>query len=41
MISGNLTKMLFELVDISSEVQEDGGGSTPYMAFNGLTISGK
>ena len=41
MISGNLTKMLFELVDISSEVQEDGVGSTPYMAFNGLTISGK
>ena len=41
MVSGNLTDMLFKLVDISSEVREDGGSATPYMAFDGLTISGK
>jgi len=41
MVSGNLTDMLFKLVDISSEVKEDGSSSSPYMAFDGLTISGK
>lgn len=41
MISGNLTEMLFKLVDISSETKEDGNSVTPYMAFDGLTISGK
>ncbi|MBO4235679.1 MAG: TldD/PmbA family protein [Firmicutes bacterium] len=41
MVSGNLTDMLFKLVDISSEVKEDGSTSVPYMAFDGLTISGK
>lgn len=41
MVSGNLTEMLFRLVDISKEVKEDGSSVTPYMAFDGLTISGK
>lgn len=41
MVSGNLTEMLFKLVDISKEVKEDGGSCTPYVAFEGLTISGK
>ena len=41
MVSGNLTEMLFKLVDISKEVKEDGESSTPYVAFEGLTISGK
>ena len=41
MVSGNITEMLFKLVDISREVKEDGGMSVPYMAFDGLTISGK
>ncbi len=41
MVSGNLTDMLFKLVDISKEVRLDGGSVRPYMAFEGLTISGK
>ena len=41
MISDNLPDMLFRLRDISKEVQESGGSSVPYMAFDGVTISGK
>ena len=41
MVSGNITEMLFKLVDISKEVCMDGHSVTPYMAFDGLTISGK
>ena len=41
MISDNLPEMLFRLRDISKEVLEDGGCSIPYMAFDGVTISGK
>lgn len=41
MISGNLAQLLVNLTDISSETVEDGGSSMPYMAFGGVTISGK
>ncbi len=41
MISGNLAKMLNELVDISSETVADGISVLPYAAFGGITISGK
>ena len=41
MISDNLPEMLFRLRDISKEVLEDGTCSIPYMAFDGVTISGK
>lgn len=41
MVSGNIAEMLFKLVDISQEVSIDGHAVTPYMAFDGLTISGK
>ena len=41
MISDNLPDMLFRLRDISKDVQEDGSVSIPYMAFDGVTISGK
>lgn len=41
MISGNLAQLLVNLVDISKEKVEDGYSSMPYMAFNGVTISGK
>ena len=41
MISANLNEMLFSLKDISREVLEDGSMSVPYMAFDGVTISGK
>ena len=41
MISGNLSEMLKNVRAISREVLEDGGMSVPYMAFDGVTISGK
>ena len=41
MISANLYEMLFHLKDISSETMDNGEVSLPYMAFDGITISGK
>ena len=41
MISGNLAEMLQNLRAVSREVMEDGAMSVPYMAFDGVTISGK
>lgn len=41
MISGNLSDMINNLVDISSDVIADGTSLLPYAAFGGITISGK
>ena len=41
MISGNLADMLLHLRGISSEQVADGMSVLPYMAFDGITISGK
>lgn len=41
MISGNLADMLLHLRAVSREVLEDGSVSMPYMAFDGVTISGR
>jgi PmbA protein len=41
MISGNLATMLNNLVGISKETLVDGSVVAPYMAFDGITISGK
>lgn len=41
MINGNLATMLMNLVDISKEVVCDGGTVLPYMAFDGIVVSGK
>ncbi len=41
MIAGNMADMLLHLRDISSEQVVDGMGALPYMAFDGITISGK
>ena len=41
MISGNLASMLENLRDVSRETLEDGSMSVPYMAFDGITVSGK
>ena len=41
MISGCVPDMLKNIRGISSDVLTDGDGSLPYIAFNGLTISGK
>ena len=41
MISGCVPDMLMNIRDISSDTLKDGSGSLPYMAFDGLTISGK
>jgi len=41
MISGNLADLLNNLIDISSETVCDGASRLPYMAFGGVTISGK
>ena len=41
MISGNLADMLQNLRAVSRELLEDGTLSVPYMAFDGVTISGK
>lgn len=41
MISGNLADMLNNLVSISKETLVNGSVVAPYMAFDGITISGK
>ena len=41
MISANLLEMLFRLRGISRETLDCGTSSVPYMAFDGITISGK
>lgn len=41
MISGCVPDMLMHIRDISSDTLKDGNGSLPYIAFDGLTISGK
>ena len=41
MISGCVPDMLMNIRDISSDTLKDGSGNLPYMAFDGLTISGK
>ena len=41
MISGNMADMLLHLRAISSEQVADGMSVLPYMAFDGITISGK
>ena len=41
MISGNLADMLMRVRDISSDQVADGMSVLPYMAFDGITISGK
>ncbi len=41
MISGNLASMLNSLVAISKETLVDGTVVAPYMAFDGITVSGK
>jgi len=41
MISGNLADMMNNLIAISKETLEDGSIVAPYMAFGGITVSGK
>lgn len=41
MISGNLAEMLQNITDISRETAEDGSCVLPWVAFNGVTVSGK
>ncbi len=41
MISGCVPDMLNQIRDISRDVLEDGSMSVPYIAFDGITISGK
>ena len=41
MISGNLATMLMNVVGISKEVVCDGSCVLPYMAFDGIVVSGK
>ncbi len=41
MINGNIATMLMNLVDISKEVLLDGCDVIPYMAFDGIVVSGK
>ena len=41
MISGCVPDMLKQIRAISSDTLKDGSGSLPYVAFDGLTISGK
>lgn len=41
MISGNLAEMLNNLVAVSKETLVDGSVVAPYMAFDGITVSGK
>ena len=41
MISGCVPEMLKQIRDISSDTLKDGNGSIPYIAFGGITISGK
>ena len=41
MISGSVPDMLKQIRGISSDTLKDGNGSLPYIAFDGITISGK
>lgn len=41
MLSGNLADMLMNVSDISKETCEDGSNVFPWIAFNGVTVSGK
>ncbi|MBP5151537.1 MAG: TldD/PmbA family protein [Lachnospiraceae bacterium] len=41
MISGNLADMLNHIVGISKETMSDGSGCAPYIAVDGIVISGK
>ena len=41
MISGCIPDMLMNIREISKETLKDGNGSTPYIAFEGITVSGK
>jgi len=41
MISGCVPDMLMQIRGISSDTLKDGNGSMPYIAFDGITISGK
>ncbi len=41
MISGNLAEMMKNITDISKETAEDGSCVYPWVAFNGVTVSGK
>ena len=41
MISGNLAEMLKNITDISKETAEDGSCVLPWVAFDGVTVSGK
>ena len=41
MISGNVTDMLVNIRDISKDIANDGSNSLPFIAFDGITISGK
>ena len=41
MISGCVPEMLKQIRGISSDVMKDGNVSLPYVAFEGITISGK
>ena len=41
MISGCVPEMLKNIRDISSEVAKDGANALPFIAFDGVTISGK
>jgi predicted Zn-dependent protease len=41
MMSGNLIDALQNIVAISKEAVEDGASVVPWIAINGITISGK
>lgn len=41
MISGNLAEMLMNVTDISEETAQDGSTVFPWVAFDGVTVSGK
>lgn len=41
MISGNLAEMLNNIIDISKETAMDGSTVYPWVAFDGVTVSGK
>ena len=41
MISGNLAEMLNSVIDISAETAMDGSTVYPWVAFDGVTVSGK
>ena len=41
MISGSVPDMLMNIRAVSSDLLKDGSNSIPYIAFDGVTISGK